>query len=237
MSKQIEELMAGYVLKTISPEEIEELEQYLQNNPELTKNVGQLEELMASIAYATPRVSAPPHLRSLILQAAETSVDRKKVLQLSTWRWQQIAIAAITLFALVLGLENYQLHRQIASIKSTFIALQGDENLLFAFKGTSTAPLASGSVLLDLEVGKALIALQNLPPLSTGKFYQLWAISDNKKIPCGRFNSDSLGRVVDKIPIPIEEYTSPVGSMLITIESSPNPLYPSDAIVMLSIVS
>lgn len=237
MSEQIEELIAGYVLKTISPEEVEELERYLLKNPELRKDISQFEEVMAAIAHTSPRVSAPPRLRDSILQAAEKSVERKKILYFSSWRWQKIAIAALTFFALVLGWENYQLRQQIASVRSNFVALQGDENLLFAFKGTSNAPSASGSVLLDLAAGKALVALQNLPPLSKGKFYQLWAISENKKIPCGKVNSNSLGRVVERIPIPIEEYTDPVSSMLITIESSPNPLYPSDAVVMLSIAS
>lgn len=240
ISESIQELMAGYVLNTLSAEEAEDFERYLHHHPELAAPMRELEELMGLMASAAPPVSAPTRLRSKILAIAQPSPA------IALWRlpirhWSRVATVAAALLLLALGIDNYLLRRKlalreqaiialekseshqrqnVALMNATFTALQGDETYLFSLRGTDAATNASGSVVLDLESGIALVALQNLPPLPSGESYHLWAFTEDKKIPCGTFNTDSSGRIVDKVAVPIPEYTSPVVFMRISKESA-----------------
>lgn len=241
ISESIQELMAGYVLNTLSTEEAEEFEQYLHHHPELAAPMRELEELMGLMASAAPPVSAPTRLRSKILAIAQPSPAIAPLWQLPIRHWSRVATVAAALLLLALGIDNYLLRRKLASreqviialekseshqrqdvalMNATFTALQGDETYLFSLRGTDAATNASGSVVLDLESGIALVALQHLPPLPSGEAYHLWAFTEDKKIPCGTFNTDSSGRIIDQVAVPIPEYTSPVVFMRISKESA-----------------
>jgi anti-sigma-K factor RskA len=234
LSEQIEELMAGYVLDLLSPEESEKFRRYLQQNPQLVQQTSQWQELMGLIGYAPAQVSAPKRLRSKILAeaTAPAAVAKSRKILFFSFSWQQVAMAALAVLALALGINNYYLQQKLATTQQTLQALQGPETRLFALKGTAVAPTASGSVLLDLEAGRATLALQNLPPLPAGQYYQMWAKVGDRQIPCGRFNSTADKRVVEAIPIPLEEYTAPVFTLIVTKESSVNPPSPSQDVVM-----
>lgn len=255
ISEQLEELMAGYILNTLSPEEYAEFELYLQENPALSTNMSHLYEIMGLIAHVAPPLSAPTHLRHKILKAAQPSVSSSQVRRKFDFPWERIAIAVVTVLLLVIGIDNYFLRRKLASsqtsimalqqseshqrqnlslMEATVSALQGHETLLFALRGTNAAAKASGSVILDLEAGVALIALRDLPPLDKGDSYHLWAFTADKKIACGTFKTNSSGQIVDKIPVPIEEYTSPVVFMRISRESSTKPVDPTKKVLVMT---
>lgn len=244
ISESIQEWMAGYVLNTLPAEEAEEFERYLHRHPELNETLRELEELMGLVASAAPQVRAPTHLRSKILEIAPPVLEIDRTWHFSFPHWKSIAAVAAALLLLALGIDNFLLRRKlalreqaiialqqseshqrqnVALMKATFSALQGDETYLFSLRGTDAATDASGSVVLDLEAGIALVALQHLPPLPTGEAYHLWAFTEDKKIRCGTFNTDTSGRLVDKVAVPISEYGSPVVFMRISKESSTVP--------------
>ncbi|MBW4620525.1 MAG: anti-sigma factor [Cyanosarcina radialis HA8281-LM2] len=231
---RIEELMAGYVLNLLSPEEAEELKQYLQQNPQLVRQIARSQELMALIGYAPARVAAPASLRSKILAEARSVAPAPNLRKIFIFpfSWQQVAMGAIAVLALALGINNYYLQQKLATTQERLQALQGPDTQLFALKGTAVAPNASGSIVLDLEAGRAVLALQNLPRLPAGQHYHMWAMVGDKQIRCGRFNSNEDKRVVEAIPIPIDEYTAPVSTLLVTKESADNPSHPSQDVVM-----
>jgi Anti-sigma-K factor rskA len=244
ISESIQELMAGYVLNTLSAEEAEDFERYLHHHPELATPMRELEELMGLMASAVPPVSAPTRLRSKILKIAQPSPRIAPLWQLPIRHWSRVATVAAALLLLALGIDNCLLRRKlalreqaiialenseshqlqnVALMNATFSALQGHETYLFSLRGTDAATDASGSVVLDLESGIALVALQNLPPLPSGEAYHLWAFTEDKKIPCGTFNTDTSGRIVDQVAVPIPEYTSPVVFMRISKDSATVP--------------
>lgn len=235
MSEHIEELMAGYILNALSPEENAELEQILRESREIADKMRELEEVMASIAHSSPRVSAPKHLRSKILKLAQEEVSQQKRLSLPFFPWSKVAIAAVVL--LLLGGYAY-LYQQLAATRQQLAALQADnhsirqklalmESNIFALQGTKVAPSASANVVLDFNKAKALLVLQNLPALPPGELYHLWAFTQKndrlQKILCGKFNSNPSDSTL-AIPIPVEDFTSPVLFMRISRESiAPNP--------------
>ncbi len=170
-------------------------------------------------------------------------------LRRSVRRWRAIAGSAAALLILGLGIDNYLLRRQLTERNNAITALQqsdshqnqnvnlmeaaittalqGSATHVFTLKGTKAANTASGSVILDLKEGVALIALQDLPALPPGESYHLWAFTQTDKILCGTFNTPPSGKIVDKIAIAKDAYNSPVLMMRISKESDQTPPDPS----------
>ncbi|HEY9644241.1 MAG TPA: anti-sigma factor [Coleofasciculaceae cyanobacterium] len=65
-----QELMAGYALGDLSPEEAEEMQRLLAENPGLTLEVASLQEVLALVPYALSQQDPSPQLRDRILAAA-----------------------------------------------------------------------------------------------------------------------------------------------------------------------
>jgi Anti-sigma-K factor rskA len=235
MSEHIEELTAGYVLNTLSPEEVREFEQLLQENPALTSKMTELQELMGLVAYAAPQVSAPKHLRSKVLEAAQNpfpataapqveQIKQPLPKQKPAFPWNIAAIAAASVLVLFLGVDNYHLRQRLALMQTKLVTLQQREQKAdradFALRGTPVATAAEGRILLDVKAGKALISLKNLPPAPPGMSYRLWAFMENKEVLCGTFNTSSSGRILDEMPISPKDYPGPVLFVRVSRESA-----------------
>jgi anti-sigma-K factor RskA len=235
LPEHMEELTAGYVLNALSPEEEAEFERYLQENPELITRIGQLQEVMGLMAHVPPRITAPAHLKAKIMGAVQSSTaESPRSIRIPKISWGKVAIAAIVLATLALGIDNYYLRQKLASVEVK-VNNQEVETYLFNLKGTAAAVTASGNVVLDLRTGKALLTLQNLPTLPEGEAYHLWAFTKDKKIFCGKFNTTPSGQIVSLLPLPVKEYSSSVKFMRISRESTTTPPNPKKkALVMTS---
>ncbi len=224
MSEHIEELMAGYVLNTLSPEEVREFEQLLQENPALTSKMTELQELMGLVAYASPQVSAPKHLRSKVLEIIQnpspvTAVPQTEQIkqpllkQKPAFPWSIATIAAASVLVLFLGVDNYHLRQRLALMQTKLVTLQQEQKADradFALRGTPVAAAAEGRILLDVKAGKVFLSLKNLPPAPLGTSYRLWAFMENREVLCGTFNTSSSGRVLDELPISPKDYSGPI---------------------------
>ena len=67
--EDLEELLAGYVLGDLSPEEAEDLQQILLDRPELVAEAQILQEVLAALPYTLPLGEPSPQLRQNILDA------------------------------------------------------------------------------------------------------------------------------------------------------------------------
>jgi anti-sigma-K factor RskA len=234
MSEHIEELTAGYVLNTLSPEEVREFERLLQENPALTSKMTELQELMGLVAYAAPQVSAPKQLRSKVLEAAQNlspATEAEQVEQIKqplpqqklAFPWNIAAVAAASVSVLFLGVDNYHLRQRLALMQTKLVIQQQEQRADradFALRGTPVATAAEGRILLDVKAGKALISLKNLPPAPPGMSYHLWAFMENKKVLCGTFNTSSAGRILDEMPILPKDYPGPILFVRVSRESA-----------------
>lgn len=90
-----------------------------------------------------------------------------------------------------------------------------------------------GSVFMNFEANRAVIALQDLPPPPAGKTYWLWAVVDNQTIRCGQFKGGSHGTSLEEISIPAGVYgdNSEISQLFVTVESA-LPKYPGGQVVM-----
>ncbi|HBY81388.1 MAG TPA: hypothetical protein DEG47_31355 [Cyanobacteria bacterium UBA11148] len=250
--EQLEQLMAGYVLCDLSPEEAENFRQLLTNNPQLATEVNRLQEALELLPYALPEVEPPPHLRSAILDAASEEISRDRPRKIYHLPWSKIVASAAALVAIALGLNNYRLW-QVAQSQQTVIArlqqelkiAQSEKNTIeavlyppttriFFLKGTTSdkSESASGRILLNPDQHKAVIVFQNLPTPPADQIYRLWAIVDNQKIPCANFSVSQQGTVLNEFSIPATACSSTKSTLAVTLEPSSLPPQPVGPIVM-----
>jgi anti-sigma-K factor RskA len=88
------------------------------------------------------------------------------------------------------------------------------ETRILHLAGYDDAPTASGAILWDVQENKCLI-FGYMPPVPSGKTYQLWYYTSRERIPSGMFKPDPDGRILRWFPVP-ESITSM--TMIITLE-------------------
>lgn len=242
----LQDLLVGYVLEQLSEQEHQQIEQLLQQQPQLQNQVDQLHAVMADLAHTTRRTPSP-QLRERVLAIAnpelrpipaavisQTPVPQapKSPLRRSLWPRLGAVVAACVMGWL--AVDYFRLRGQLHQLELAFAELEERETLKFELKGTAVAHRATASVVLDFESGKALVGMQNLPPLKPGEIYRLWAITQDKKILCGEFNSLPSGQVMGIFPLPLKEYTSSIKEMRVSREANTNPDRPETRVLMLT---
>ena len=229
--ENIEELLAGYVLGNLDEEELVFFNQQLIANPELKEQVAQLEATLSLMPYSLPDDVPQNNLRSQMLNRAQTKSPLKY--RLHRWGW---AIGAITTLSSVwLGFNNYNLRQQLA-LQETQLQEQQElialwhqpNNRLVSLKGFDDVAV-SGSLFIAPERNKAILALQNLQPLSGKQVYRLWAISQEKTTGCVDFTPNEEGMVHLEFA---DDALDNADSVLITIEPEANTLQPEGSEIL-----
>ncbi len=142
----------------------------------------------------------------------------------SAKNWLKIAgITAVGIIA-SLGFLNYRLHQKLATAETdlsnyrlqaelsktqqelsryqeALSVLKQPNNRLLALKSITPDISSSGSLVIAPNSEAAILTLKNLPDLPEDKIYRLWAFVDGKKVKCAKFNPDSQGKVLQKIPL------------------------------------
>lgn len=236
-----QELMAGYVLGDLSSQEAETFKRLLESDPDLILEVNQFQEVLALMPYALPEQDPPEHLRSAILDAAQTSPQSPEPLQRNRPRFLRSILlgTGTTVAALLIATlltENQRLRRELRDTKSILQALQQPDTALHTLTGTGVASAASGRVLVDMPQRSVVVLVQNLPQLPEGKAYRLWVVTEGKSEPyyCGQFTAATGGQVATHWVLP-EECDSQVNQLLITAEFAADPPVPAGPLVMKSV--
>lgn len=247
----LEELLAGYVLGNLSPEEAEEFQQLLKVHPELSIEVNRLQEVLGLMPYSLPDIAPPSRLRDAILLKAtdtsgETEIPAKKsspywlpiTYSLIDWyrkSWQKIAIGAAGFLIVGLFTDNYllrqKLYAQTSQQKDVITILKNPTTRLVSLKGMDQANTASGSIAIAPGQEEAVLVVQNLPLLPEGQIYQLWANVNGQRISWGQFHANGKGTMLVKLSIPPVDRVS---GLVVTVEVSPAPWQPDGAMVMTS---
>ncbi len=238
-----QELMAGYVLGNLTPEEAEELQQLLSAHPELGEEMGTLQEVLAAMPYALPEVQPAASVRSRILTAAHHQLDpivptRRRDRPRSRALLWGGGIAAI--LAVAIGFDNLNLRQQLATTQAKIASqtdliamLQAPQTKLVTLKGMDQLSKAAGNVVITPGEAGAIVVLQDLPTLPPGQTYNLWAVASGQKVAAGNFTANPQGRVFVKVPL-ASATSDRVTHLVVTIEASPTPLSPQGPMVMTS---
>ncbi|MBF2049886.1 MAG: anti-sigma factor [Elainella sp. C42_A2020_010] len=250
-----QDLIAGYALGNLSPEEAEALQQLLSEHPELAEEVNRLQEVLALIPYDVPEHDPPAHLREAILAAAQAdeplprlfdpthaglqpdkSEPPQPIKPRPAIHWWGLGGAVAAAALLALGLENQRLRQEVETNRPIVAALQQPDARIYALEGTENAVGASGSIVITPQQQQVLVVAQNLPPLPQGQAYRLWAMPKNSKNPayCGQFNTGTNGTVSTLWSISEARCQTAPSQLLITAESATAPPVPQGELVMKS---
>ena len=110
LPSRVEELMAGFVMGNLSPEEAEEFQHLLARDPDLVEDSDRLQEVLACLPYGLPEEQPSPQLRSRILARAENPAPRR----VRSLNLKMMSGAIAALFVLALGIDNYQLRQTLS---------------------------------------------------------------------------------------------------------------------------
>lgn len=256
----MEELLAGYVLGNLTPEEVAEVKELLTSQPELLAEVISLEETLSLLPLALPETSPSPSLRSKLLEQTLVQIENENTrdvaipegmrtaateipqLREPNWpspnTWFAVLAGVVAVCTVALGLDGYRLRQELASARSDLARyrdavtlLRQPDNRLLALKGMGTTPTASGSITIAPSNATAMLAIQNLSPLPKGKVYRLWAVANGQKVDCAEFTPDSQGKVF--LQIPLDRFlSSNMATVAITIEPAQRTDQPTGEMVM-----
>ena len=228
--KNIEELLAGYVLGNLDEEELAFFNQQLRANPELKEQVAQLEATLTLMPYSLPDDIPQNDLRSQILAQTQTKSPLNYKL-----RWGWIIATITTLSTVWLGYSSYNLRQQLAlrdtqlqEQQELIALLRQPNNRLVSLKGFDDVAV-SGSLFIAPEKNKAVLALQNLQPLSGTQVYRLWAISQKQTTGCVNFTPNEKGVVHLEFA---DDSLDNADSVLITIEPEADTVQPKGSEIL-----
>jgi len=260
LPEYLEELLAGYALGDLSPEEAEDLQQILLEHPELEAEAQILQEVLATLPYALPVVQPSFQVRQNILAALdnpavascrENPVDsqenpttkfnifkpKQKWLRISS-PWVKLIGGIAAGIAVAIALDSYRIRQQVVAMqrqingqKSLIAMLQQPNTRLVSLKGMDPTVTASGNIVVTPGEAQAVLILQNLAPLPDGQAYQLWSIVNGQRVPWEQFRVDQRGNVFAKLDLP-ENF--PMSRLAITVEVFPPPPTPTGPMVMIS---
>lgn len=221
-----DELLAGYILGDLDPEEQQALIQLLRERPDLAQQIEHLQETLGLLPYGLPDPEPPAQLKTRILTAA-VALNRR----LRPNRWTQaspwIALAA-SLVAVWLGFDSYQMRQQLVPITAM---LQTSGTRLVAFKPMKQDLATTGSMVITPGDSQAVLVLKGVPRLPVGKVYRLWAVAGPQKIGCGQFTPNAQGEVWVKVPLDDQLAQR---SLMVTLEPMNAPMQPTGPMVLTS---
>ena len=237
-SESTSELLAGYVLGDLTPDEVAVVEEYLAAHPQERAEVTSLMLSLDLLPLTLPPNQPSPSLRQQIIQAATAesvvitpAVARPTVPNFP--RWKSLVAGLGLLLIAGLGWNNYRLDRELATVKqdlntaqiaqnspkyqqyqSVVSLLPQPNNRYFALKNMQ-GKSGMGSLVMVPNKSVAVLVLQKVAPLPPGQVYRVWAIMGDEEMNCAYFIPDGDGKVLMQIPL---ESWKKANKITITIE-------------------
>ncbi|MCA1790021.1 MAG: anti-sigma factor [Thioalkalivibrio sp.] len=171
-------------------------------------------------------------------------------------RWPIPALLAAAIAAVALGVGNMNLRGTLAereaeledarraaatadSLRQRLAAISEDlgtmgaaSSSVFSLAGTESRPNARARVFVDPETGRALVLAYELPILSAGTVYQLWAIRDGQPSSVGTFSATTEGPA--RLDLDSLDPVAGADLLAVTIEPSPGQPAPTGEMVLIS---
>jgi anti-sigma-K factor RskA len=227
--EELEMSVAAWVLGAMSAEEAEEMRMHIEGCSSCREAATRLRRAMGALPLGVEEISPPARLRERVLAAAAASrgtvvapVPRRteprrqaKVTPLPVaprGRVPAWAAAAVVVLALLVGgVAGNVLGRNAVRPPTSAVAR-------FTILGSQELAGAKASVIDLKSDGVALVDFTGLPPVASGKVYEVWLITPGGRAdPAGVFVPDSNGSKV----VVINQSLSGYSLMAVTREAGP----------------
>ncbi|AFY69050.1 Anti-sigma-K factor RskA [Thalassoporum mexicanum PCC 7367] len=248
-SQNWQELLAGYVLGDLNPQEEAQVKQYLSEHPEAEREILALEQSLALLPFALPEAAPPESLKSNLLAQVEADIAQEAASSLPqigqvervfqphrSPKFGRLIAAAIAIVAVGLGGYSWSLQRKLAIAQQDLDAyhkaiamLRQPDNRLLALQGMKNLEGATGSFVITPGMEAAVLSVQNLEQLPPGMVYSMWAYVDGKKVDCVEFRPGQDGKVF--MTVPLDRVLTNTQLVEVTVEKA-GTLKPSGEMVM-----
>jgi anti-sigma-K factor RskA len=218
-----------YVLGELAAPDARALEHRMTSDAALADEVRRLRATLGLLPYGVA-ADPPPALRAQVLRAAETR-HHKRTARPRRVVWSQFAAAIAATVAIVVGIDSYRTHRELA-MERQVASLLLEPNVVKSFAVSGEG--AVGTVALDLDSKRGAVVLRGAKPLPAGRTYRLWAQVADRSVPCGDFRPASDGTVAAQFQVPVDAYTAPIGRLFVTVEPAEAGDRPTGPVVMQS---
>ncbi len=232
-------ILESYALDQLSDKERVEVEQMIQDYPEVE---AELVEIEHSLEEMTMRLAVKPSegVKSRILSdlQGEASVIPIRSNSFGYLKYAAAASLVLALFSMILAFnywnkwksaeaelselitqnqqfaQNYnRVNQELDDIGKALLIMNDKDFRRIALKGTDNAPDASVNVFWNTSTEDVYLSVINLKQLAEGQQYQLWAIIDGVPVDAGVFDLDDSSYLVQMKGTP-----SNAAAFAITIE-------------------
>lgn len=235
------DLVAGYSLGALTPEETRAFEAALAISPELQRELQEHRELNAVLALAdarTPSSELKARLRERIGKSKEATLPPPAHRSFTTLA-MAAGLAAAVLVAAVLSLKVRELSNslegkraEIAGFQRDLTAREATLNAILEPSTQLTTMVAPGEkppiaqVFFDPRKRLVIVHTFNLTPVATNRAYQLWFLrKSGHPIPSLVFNTESTGHgLFQGIEVPAGEE---ITGFALTVEPAGGSLQPT----------
>ena len=208
--ERFEELKGAYVLGALPQEERRGFEEYLAAHPGRRAEMEELGAVAGLLALSPQEQEPSPELRSRVMDAVGAEAVRPRASRRSALAWleellraRNLALGAAAL--LVIGLFSWSmlLRGEVQNLQGRVQSLQSQPQepqtpQMVELGGTATEQGARAE-FVTLEGDRAVLVVENMPPLPEDKAYQVWVIEDDVPKPGGLFEpgQDPVAAVVE----------------------------------------
>lgn len=224
--EQCDEWLPGYVLYTLASDEAVAAAEHLQTCVRCRAKLAAYEATVGRLGEAVALHAPPPELQRRVMAAvtADVTSSRSEPQGIRWWQvWRPRWALALTManVALFLGTAWFawqawsnatydraqwlQAAHTLAAQRQALVLLTEPESRRVVF---SNGGSARGTLLLRASTTQAVLIVQNLPPLSPDRVYQLWLIREGVRDDGGIFRVDNqgFGMLHIQAPYPLNAY-------------------------------
>ncbi len=201
MSIDLHTLSGAYAINALSAEEAAQFELHLEQCQVCADEVRELQAAAATLG-ASEALAPPPSLKARVLAAADQLPQQPpKVTTLEaarSRRWVNrvgaIAAAVVLIVAAGFGLGQMQSDQKSPVMAESVAQVFDAEDAK-----TQTVDTSNGgeiTVATSDQLGRMALQTQGLPPLSSARVYQMWAIHNGSPTSAGVVDNLSAGKAM-----------------------------------------
>ena len=224
--EQCEDLLPGYLLGTVTPEETAAVAEHLHTCAQCQASQQAYEMVLDRLAEAVDQQAPPPALQRRLLSIVEAELRPPAAARVRKrpgwWGGRGAAVWAVASVVLFLGLGwwTWTTWWVVARMRADEQALMHQLDIQSRALALLTAPdsrsailsaessQSRGVLLLQETASEAVLIARDLPPLKPDRVYQLWLLREGVRDNGGVFQVDTrgFGMLHIQAPVPFASY-------------------------------